>query len=315
MSRVASHASFVVLAMAGASAWSLVGCGADDPPKIQRANRPDPPPGSAGSFNPTDSTTGFGGFTTSDDPVGAGGEGGSGGGDPGAGGVNGGSAGSGGGSGAAGADAGRSDAPLDGSRVDARVDARDADARDSVADAVDSRRDADAQAPPDAGPADVAGDACSVGIVGTFYVSDLNWVGTPVNGFGPVEKDSSNGDSLAGDGHPITIKGVTYAKGLGAHANSSIEYDLQGKCTTFSAYVGADDEVSAASITFEVWVDGQRSYSSPSLVVSGQPAAFVSVDVRCATSLRLVVTDGVVNGNTADHADWADAKLLCVAAP
>ncbi len=230
--------------------------------------------------------------------------------------MNGGSAGSAGGGGAAGADAGRSDAPLDGSRVDARADGRDA-----VADAVDSRRDADAQASPEAGPADalgtadVARDACSVGIVGTFYLSDLNWVGTPVNGFGPVEKDTSNGDSLAGDGNPITIKGVTYAKGLGAHANSSIEYDLQGKCTTFSAYVGADDEVSAASITFEVWVDGQRSYSSPSLVVSGQPAAFVSVDVRCATSLRLVVTDGVVNGNTADHADWADAKVSCVSAP
>jgi hypothetical protein len=286
LSRVASHASLVVLATAGGSALSLVGCGNDPHQTIQRARRPDASPGSGGSFDPTDGITTWGGsFTTSDDPVGVGGEGGSGGSDPGAGGANGGSAGAGGSGGAAGADAGRSDAQ------------------------------------PDAPPADVAGasdvgtDACTVGIVGTFYVSDLNWVGTPVNGFGPVEKDSSNGDSLAGDGHPITIEGVTYSKGLGAHANSSIEYDLRGKCTTFSAYVGADDEVTAASITFEVWVDGKRSYSSPSLVVSGQPAAFVSVDVRCASSLRLVVTDGVVNSNTADHADWADAKVSCVSAP
>jgi hypothetical protein len=158
-------------------------------------------------------------------------------------------------------------------------------------------------------------DGCAVGPVTAFYLSDLNWIGTPVNGFGPVERDTSNGEMAAGDGHPMSISGTPFAKGLGVNANSSIEFGLGAKCRTFSAYVGADDEVSSASITFEVWVDGQRSYSSPSLVRSGQAPAFVTVDVSCASSLRLVVTDGVVDGNARDHADWGDAKVTCVSRP
>lgn len=53
----------------------------------------------------------------------------------------------------------------------------------------------------------------------TVYLSDLNWVGTPINGWGPVEKDRSNGERGATDGNVITIEGQTYAKGLGAHGN------------------------------------------------------------------------------------------------
>src|SRR5258708_31906516 len=176
LSRVASHASILVLATAGGGyAVSLVACGNGDHQTIQRARRPDASPGIGGSFDPTDTITSWGGaFTTSDDPVGVGGEGGSGGSDPGAGGANGGFGGDGGG----GADAGRSDAPLvDGGRPDAKdagsVDARGADARDRLVDAGDSRRDADGPSPPDASPTDVGGvpDACSLGIVGTFYLS------------------------------------------------------------------------------------------------------------------------------------------------
>src|SRR6185436_14415279 len=137
----------------------------------------------------------------------------------------------------------------------------------------------------------------------------------PTNGFGPVERDTSNGEAAAGDGRPMSIAGMPFAKGLGVHANSSVEFGLAGKCTTFSAYVGADDEVSSASVTFEVWVDGQRTFSSPQLVRSGQAAELVEIDVTCASSLRLVVTDGVVDGNSRDHADWGDAKVTCVTKP
>jgi hypothetical protein len=158
-------------------------------------------------------------------------------------------------------------------------------------------------------------DRCASGATDEYELSDLNWIGTPINGLGPVERDTSNGDAAAGDGRPISIGGTMFDKGLGVHANSSVTFGLGGKCKTFSAYVGADDEVSSASITFEVWVDGQRSYSSPSLVRSGQAPTFVEVDVSCASNLRLVVTDGVVDGNANDHADWGDAKVTCVSKP
>ena len=51
------------------------------------------------------------------------------------------------------------------------------------------------------------------------------------NGWGPVEKDQSNGEAGATDGATITLNGVTYAKGLGAHAGSDVRYALNGACS------------------------------------------------------------------------------------
>ena len=50
------------------------------------------------------------------------------------------------------------------------------------------------------------------------------------NGWGPAEKDKSNGEAAAGDGKPITLNGTVYAKGLGVHAVSDIRYTMSN-CT------------------------------------------------------------------------------------
>ena len=57
---------------------------------------------------------------------------------------------------------------------------------------------------------------CTVAPAGgtTSYLSDLSWTQS-TNGWGPVEKDMSNGEQAAGDGHTITLNGVTYARGWG----------------------------------------------------------------------------------------------------
>jgi NPCBM/NEW2 domain len=73
-------------------------------------------------------------------------------------------------------------------------------------------------------------------------VSDLSFVSSS-NGWGPVERDTSNGEQAAGDGHPITIRGTVYAKGLGVHADSDVAFFLGGNCSRFTATVGIDDEV------------------------------------------------------------------------
>ena len=144
---------------------------------------------------------------------------------------------------------------------------------------------------------------------GTSYLSDLSWLRSD-NGWGPVEKDTSNGEQAAGDGHPITINGTVYKKGLGAHAPSSIEYYTAKKCTSVSADVGVDDEKSAnGSVTFEIWADGTKVAGS-GLLTTADPAEHLTADVTGATFVRLVVTDGG-NGNDSDHSDWADARLTC----
>ena len=142
----------------------------------------------------------------------------------------------------------------------------------------------------------------------TSYLSDLAYT-VSANGWGPVEKDRSNGENLAGDGRPITLAGVVYAKGLGTHAVSDIRYTMN-TCTSFTAKVGVDDEVgNLGSVVFQVWTDGLKIYDS-GVLTGASPTATVSVDVTGKTNLQLVVTDGGDNINY-DHADWADAKLTC----
>ena len=140
------------------------------------------------------------------------------------------------------------------------------------------------------------------------YLSDLDWEGTPPNGWGPAEKDRSNGETGATDGNTITINGQTYTKGLGVHANSEVIYTLGGAYHRFKSDIGVDDETCAAgSVTFQVYLDGNLSYSSP-VLTQADPATSIELDVTDVNQLRLVVGDGG-NGISCDHADWADARL------
>ncbi|MGP4097853.1 glycoside hydrolase family 2 TIM barrel-domain containing protein [Nonomuraea sp. KM90] len=148
---------------------------------------------------------------------------------------------------------------------------------------------------------------------GGVWVSDLPFTAAE-NGWGPVERDRSNGEQPAGDGRTLSIGGRTYEKGIGAHAPSRIAVDLGGRCTTFRADVGVDDEMGGSgSVAFEVWVDGQRRAASGVLTGAGG-AEPLSADVAGGALLELRVTDGG-DGNGADHADWAAARLSCPPAP
>jgi hypothetical protein len=140
------------------------------------------------------------------------------------------------------------------------------------------------------------------------YLSDLNWV-SAVNGWGPVELDRSNGDWAAGDGQTITLNGVAYDKGLGAHANSEIVYSLGGGYSSFVSDVGVDDEAGVnGTVRFSVYADGELLYDSG--VMTGASATHsINVSVAGRQELRLVV-DYAGDNLYWDHADWAGARLV-----
>ncbi|TYB47168.1 alpha-galactosidase [Nonomuraea sp. PA05] len=144
---------------------------------------------------------------------------------------------------------------------------------------------------------------------GRTYLSDLAWT-RAANYFGPVERDTSNGERAAGDGRPLTIEGVAHAKGLGTHSPADIEFYTGGRCTTVTFQAGIDDEVGAAgSAGFEVWADGGRvAYSG--LLTGAMPAREVTAPIEGARFVRLVATNGGDNA-TSDHADFADATITC----
>ncbi|WP_052446631.1 glycoside hydrolase family 2 TIM barrel-domain containing protein [Candidatus Soleaferrea massiliensis] len=100
----------------------------------------------------------------------------------------------------------------------------------------------------------------------------------------------------------------TFEHGLGAHANSTIIYDIEGKgYDTFETWVGVDKEVGGGSVIFEIYVDGVKKAGTDRMT-SSTNAKFFSVNVSGAKELKLVVGDSG-NGNGEDHADWCDAKL------
>ncbi|MBB6015763.1 NPCBM/NEW2 domain-containing protein [Deinococcus radiopugnans] len=130
------------------------------------------------------------------------------------------------------------------------------------------------------------------------------------NGWGPVELDRSNGPQGLRDGGPLTVAGQAFATGLGVHAPSTLEYDLGGVCTTFSAQLGVDDETGGrGSVTFQVSGDGRTLYDS-AVVRGHDPVTPARVDVTGIHALKLTVTDGG-DGLNHDHADWAGARLDC----
>jgi hypothetical protein len=144
---------------------------------------------------------------------------------------------------------------------------------------------------------------------GDAFVSDLAFL-TETNGWGPVERDLSNGETSAGDGNPITMHGTVYPKGLGANSPSELTVWLGGACSTFTASVGIDDEVSqSGSVDFQVAGDG-RALAASGVVRSTDPVKPLTADVTGVEILTLRVTDGGDNKNF-DHADWANAQLSC----
>ncbi|MER7763191.1 sulfatase-like hydrolase/transferase [Streptomyces sp. NPDC097619] len=142
------------------------------------------------------------------------------------------------------------------------------------------------------------------------YLSDLAWI-SATNGWGPVERDASNGRNAAGDGTPIAFGGTRYAKGLGVHAPSEIAYHLGGAALRFTSLVGIDDFSAAQSgvgaTRAKVFGDDRLLLTTPTLRAATGPVR-VDLDVRGVRVLRLVVEDA--DGRTSfDHTSWALAHV------
>ena len=110
------------------------------------------------------------------------------------------------------------------------------------------------------------------------------------------------------EGHPISIGGRAFDRGIGSHANADWILDLHGKAVRFTAWVGHDDEKKdCGSEIFEVRVDGATRFSS-GVMKPGDPAKRIEVDLKGAKRLRLVIRDAG-DSIDCDHGDWADARI------
>jgi len=141
------------------------------------------------------------------------------------------------------------------------------------------------------------------------FLSDWMWA-IDMPGYGPTERNMSNGDEVAGDGQPIRLNGMMYAKGIGSHANSEIHALLNGKCSRLTIYVGVDDEITeGGSVIFQVFADSTMVFESPTMSATTETAR-VDVGLLGVGLLRLKLNDAG-DGITYDHGDWADPRITC----
>ncbi|MFI1653488.1 sulfatase-like hydrolase/transferase [Streptomyces sp. NPDC020472] len=142
------------------------------------------------------------------------------------------------------------------------------------------------------------------------YLSDLTWI-SATNGWGPVERDTSNGKNAAGDGPLISFGGTTYPKGLGVHAPSDIAFHLGGTAVRFTSLVGIDDfsakQSTLGATRAKVYGDDRLLLTTPTLTAATGPVP-VDLDVRGIRVLRLVVEDAN-NRTSFDHTSWALAHV------
>jgi len=140
------------------------------------------------------------------------------------------------------------------------------------------------------------------------YLTDFEWKSTQNSYAAPVKDISISHNAIRLTGEDGREK--TYERGIGAHSNSTIIYDLTDKnADIFTAFVGVDRQMygSIGSVTFQVFVDGEKQFDS-GLMQSRDPQKYIEVNITGAKELKLVVTDGG-NGNGSDHASWGDTKL------
>ncbi|WP_265520806.1 NPCBM/NEW2 domain-containing protein [Oerskovia flava] len=141
----------------------------------------------------------------------------------------------------------------------------------------------------------------------TEHLSDREWI-SATSGWRTVNKDR------AVSGNPLRIDGTTYTKGIGTHANSRIEFELEPGDAIFRAVVGIDDAQRTSpntSIGFQVFADDELVFDSGVMRASPtySPPQEVQVPVLGVQRLVLVVHDAG-DGNNSDHANWADARVV-----
>jgi glucose/arabinose dehydrogenase len=143
------------------------------------------------------------------------------------------------------------------------------------------------------------------------YLSDIQETSSS-NGYGPIEKDKSNGEEGSNDGGSITLNGFVFNKGIGSHAPSEITYNINNMgYQAFSAVIGLDDyvdNIGCGSVVFKVFKDNILAYQSPTMINSS-PSIPINIPINNTNTLKLVV-ESAGDGICGDHGDWADAKFL-----
>ena len=127
------------------------------------------------------------------------------------------------------------------------------------------------------------------------------------NGWGTLKKNRSI------DGNTLTIKGVRYASGIGAHASGKMVVQLNGTALRFHAVLGIDDETAGkGNCVYTVTLrklNGEETVVSSGTLKGDESADAVTIDIDNLPEYRYLIIDFPegAGGNEYDHVDIANA--------
>lgn len=144
---------------------------------------------------------------------------------------------------------------------------------------------------------------------GESYASDNNYT-INASGWGGIRKDKSpNNDIIS-----VLVNGEEkeFTKGIGAHANSELVFDIGGKgYEYFYSVLGLDDNVRTnanGSVVYKILVDDELVYES-NVFRQTTESEEVLISLAGASKVTLITNQGPDN-DWADQSVWADAKFL-----
>ena len=139
-----------------------------------------------------------------------------------------------------------------------------------------------------------------------LYLSDLKPSGVRQQAFVTLVRPWQRDRSVTGK--PLTLGARTFEKGIGVQSLSELTFDVPDDFDHFAATIGIDaDAAGKGDCQFEVLIDGQRLFSER--VRGTDPPREVRIPLQRARQITLVVLPGA-DLDLADHADWADVRLL-----
>ena len=148
----------------------------------------------------------------------------------------------------------------------------------------------------------VTGVYCMKRSIHPVYLSDISPI-TSSQGWGQLQKDHSV------DGGELRGNGFYFKKGLGTHANSSIEYALDGRYHYLEGSVAMDEEARQQNkIEASIYADDKLIYKS-GIITGWEDPRYFYLNISGAKVLKLVIGDGN-DGINFDHADWLEIRVL-----
>ena len=114
-------------------------------------------------------------------------------------------------------------------------------------------------------------------------------------------------------GGPLRCGGRLYTRGIGVHAPSKLQWELDGSWSTLKLAVGVDDEAlelgGQGSVVFRVLVDGEARFESELITVGQKPVVVPPVSLEGAKLLSLEV-EMASDLHVGDRADWLRPVLV-----